>query len=982
MSKLVTARIPAAALSIALGVSIVAVPQMAEPAPATAQEASEASNFSPSNIHFKSLTDRDGNKIESGVVTNNPKAIQDGIYLENGARVNYTIDVPADTKPGDAVWLGFSAIRGDNSDEWISSAMLFTTPHDIVVDGKVIAKADPYAEGLRISFTDEIGSYGAINGVEVASGVTTSTYRSWRAGYAKQRAEEGLEPNKIMGPSSVDFTVREMKSTNDGSKRSTTFVEDNYPDNPTSSHGSVTNLSFQQAVSAVSHDDAINLKRYVGRAMRDSASTEESLILDGYITVPINDPEIYKNASDTYTFTVAPSSGFSDKYPDWKFNRNYKITRVTEGATVKSQKFNPDGTITITLENVAPSTQPRVYFDNIGRVSGYIPGKYTLLLKNDPFGTVVYNHTGKQGVSAYDDLTKLHGDAELTGFVDGKNAGNANAPIPVAGTKKTVKFAVKNTGNVPIVAPELTFPDGTVKTLEDVTIPEGETKTVSVEYDFPEDETVLNWKFESAFMDKPAGYTMYVGPKDTSAEDAAEATKKQQEALDKIAKELEEQKKQNADQNSKLDELNKKLDENNKLTGEQNKAIKDQTKTIKDGLDAQKDAIDKQTAAIDKVKQAIESGDKELADKLDEQTKALKEQNQAIKDQTAKIGASLDAVKKSIDDGNAAALAESKKQTAELAKNTAALKDQTAKLSEKLDNIDAELGNQTAELKKHTAELEKQVAALNKQVAELEGIKAQLAKSNKLTEATNAKLQAQIDESKKQTDALNGLIAANKDQTNRLEAQLGALTEVQKKQIQESIDQSKYLERIAKALERANELSISQHRDQLAQWKIENGFSKDEQDMRHHSSKLGRCISTDPALPLMILIPAGLAAAFNMPGMDGLVKSAGDQIGRMNMDIQRATGINNAIPADIQSAINSFNHNYGNAVTTGAITLGGLTAAVGAAIGINNLINNCFDEADDEVGRERTPRTPLKDSAVLPRETETAEYAAAEDTTA
>lgn len=265
-------------------------------------------------------------------------------------------------------------------------------------------------------------------------------------------------------------------------------------------------------------------------------------------------------------------------------------------------------------------------------------------------------------------------------------------------------------------------------------------------------------------------------------------------------------------------------------------------------------------------------------------------------------------------------------------------KDTNAKQQETLDKI--------------AEDLKKQNEALEKQAKELQGVKEQLDKSNKLTEETNKKLQDQID--------------ATKDQTKKIEAQLKQLNDVQKHELEE-------LKKQSKALEKTNEILLNQHRAQLEQWKIENGFAKDEQDDRHHSSKLGRCISTDPALPLMLLIPAGLVAAFNMPGMDGLVKSAGDQIGRMNMDIQRATGINNAIPADVQSAINAFNHNYGDAVTTGAVTIGGLAAAVGAAIGINNLVNNCFDEADDEVGRERTPHTKLEDSAVLPREDENGE---------
>ena len=377
--------------------------------------------------------------------------------------------------------------------------------------------------------------------------------------------------------------------------------------------------------------------------------------------------------------------------------------------------------------------------------------------------------------------------AEVTPMIAGFDKGvGVDTPAPVAGTKQTFEFEVHNTGDTYMAAPEVTLPNGEKTVVPGVKIGPGKTGVVQVDYDVPKDATRLEFGVDfPRFTLNTTSHTFRIGPEDTSAKEAAEAAKKQQETLDKIAEDL-------------------------------------------------------------------------------------------------------------------------KKQNAEL----------------------------------------------KKQTKELQGVKDQLKKSNELTEETNKKLQDQID--------------ATKDQTKKIEAQLKKLNDVQERELKELIRQSK-------ALEKTNEILLNQHRAQLKQWEIENGFAKDEQDDRHHSSKLGRCISTDPALPLMILIPAGLAAAFNVPGMDSLAKSAGDQIGRMNMDIQRATGINNAIPADIQSAINSFNHNYGDALTTGAITIGGLAAAVGAAIGINNLMNNCFDEADDEVGRKRTPHTPLEDSAVLPRDGENGE---------
>lgn len=284
-----------------------------------------------------------------------------------------------------------------------------------------------------------------------------------------------------------------------------------------------------------------------------------------------------------------------------------------------------------------------------------------------------------------------------------------------------------------------------------------------------------------------------------------------------------------------------------------------------------------------------------------------------------------------------------------------------------LDDINKNLEDQHAELVKQTDSLKKQADSLNKQVGELEKIKSELAKANKLSEEMNNKLQLQIDESKKQTEALNGLIKSNNEQTAMLDKQLGELNETQKLQLKESIKQSIDLSRIADALERRNQILIDQHKDQLKQWDIENGFAQDEQNDRKHSMNLKRCMATDPGTPLLFLIPAGLALMFNMPGMQPLVKSASDQIASLNHNIQKATGMDNMLPADLQKNINNFNKQYGDVARAGGAGMAGLIGAVVSAIAISNLVNNCYADADKSVGRETPEPVKLSDSAFSSR---------------
>ena len=806
MSHKITARIPAAALSLALGVSIVAVPQVTEPVHATAQETASDHVLSPDAVKFAGLKDKDGKKVHGQVRSasyGNFGSDKDGPVVRNNGdfTLNFDIDI-ADAQPGDRLYIQptttytrkFGKIAGTEADsQWVGTRVVGNVPgRDLLVNGTKVGTVDIiHGGGIRVTFDDGVANFGSGTASVSATAHAWDSYED--TAITDDRAEnEG--PLKIHVSSYSKGDYKTPKDTRD----IPTDINTKF-------------MSYQQ------HTAAIRNRVYTGSgAVTVTPEGEGRLRFSCYQAPAGADYQVSltanRKADDKHAAWLMTRGDIKHNVTLYKYDEDGRETdKTTDPETIK--KWAPDmkidvtktgGTVNIKATGVPDNYQPVVTFTAadggpLGIASyqpntnfHYEPREYTPLDETAREADAQGVSTNLGRMEPVADMPESTGveykrTAEVTPMIAGFDKGvGVDTPAPVAGTKQTFEFEVHNTGDTYMAAPEVTLPNGEKTVVPGVKIGPGKTGVVQVDYDVPKDATRLEFGVDfPRFTLNTTSHTFRIGPEDTSAKEAAEAAKKQQETLDKIAEDL-------------------------------------------------------------------------------------------------------------------------KKQNAEL----------------------------------------------KKQTKELQGVKDQLKKSNELTEETNKKLQDQID--------------ATKDQTKKIEAQLKKLNDVQERELKELIRQSK-------ALEKTNEILLNQHRAQLKQWEIENGFAKDEQDDRHHSSKLGRCISTDPALPLMILIPAGLAAAFNVPGMDSLAKSAGDQIGRMNMDIQRATGINNAIPADIQSAINSFNHNYGDALTTGAITIGGLAAAVGAAIGINNLMNNCFDEADDEVGRKRTPHTPLEDSAVLPRDGENGE---------
>ena len=757
-------------------------------------------------MKFAGLKDKDGKKVHGQVRSasyGNFGSDKDGPVVRNNGdfTLNFDIDI-ADAQPGDRLYIQptttytrkFGKIAGTEADsQWVGTRVVGNVPgRDLLVNGTKVGTVDIiHGGGIRVTFDDGVANFGSGTASVSATAHAWDSYED--TAITDDRAEnEG--PLKIHVSSYSKGDYKTPKDTRD----IPTDINTKF-------------MSYQQ------HTAAIRNRVYTGSgAVTVTPEGEGRLRFSCYQAPAGADYQVSltanRKADDKHAAWLMTRGDIKHNVTLYKYDEDGRETdKTTDPETIK--KWAPDmkidvtktgGTVNIKATGVPDNYQPVVTFTAadggpLGIASyqpntnfHYEPREYTPLDETAREADAQGVSTNLGRMEPVADMPESTGveykrTAEVTPMIAGFDKGvGVDTPAPVAGTKQTFEFEVHNTGDTYMAAPEVTLPNGEKTVVPGVKIGPGKTGVVQVDYDVPKDATRLEFGVDfPRFTLNTTSHTFRIGPEDTSAKEAAEAAKKQQETLDKIAEDL-------------------------------------------------------------------------------------------------------------------------KKQNAEL----------------------------------------------KKQTKELQGVKDQLKKSNELTEETNKKLQDQID--------------ATKDQTKKIEAQLKKLNDVQERELKELIRQSK-------ALEKTNEILLNQHRAQLKQWEIENGFAKDEQDDRHHSSKLGRCISTDPALPLMILIPAGLAAAFNVPGMDSLAKSAGDQIGRMNMDIQRATGINNAIPADIQSAINSFNHNYGDALTTGAITIGGLAAAVGAAIGINNLMNNCFDEADDEVGRKRTPHTPLEDSAVLPRDGENGE---------
>ena len=829
-SGVISRRIPAAALAIALGAGVVAVPQFTEAAPvAHAQEAQAESQFSPDAVKFEGILDKSGNAVhgtamsksyagnhpgEQGTVINN-----DGSYA-----FNFSIDV-ADAQGGDRVYikpttrytLKFGDKAGSESTStWVGTRVVGNVPNrPLMMNDVEIGTVDTiHGNGIRVTFNENVN--------DMKSGIAkvAATAHSWDAyetsGIDAKRADNsgplsivsevyhadanGKFPAK---PAAVEETPTDIVTKfssymqSSGAFRNRVYTNSGAVSVTPKGMGTLRDV-FYEAPFGSDYDVTLTPKE----GSEDAASWLLAKNVDYDVTMWNYDEE--GNTLDS----VKGKQKVAEKFPDLKID----VTREGAGIHIKTTGV-PEGwqpVIRVKTNDGSPlgtaSYQPNAKFDF---ESNYTPINDVAKNSRDTVGRTLGRIAPVAGMPESTG-TQYKRTAEVTPMVAGfaKGVGTTGEPAPVAGTKQTFEFEVRNTGDTYMAAPEVTTPDGEKKIVEGVTIAPGETGVVQVPYDVPKDATRLDFSVDfPRYTLNAKNHTFRIGPVDHSEEERQKA----------------------------------------------------------------------------------------------------------------------------------------------------------------LDDINKNLTDQHAELVKQTDSLQKQADSLNKQVGELEKIKSELAKANKLSEEMNNKLQLQIDESKKQTDALNGLIKSNNEQTAMFDKQLGELNETQKLQLKESIKQSIDLSRIADALERRNQILIDQHKDQLKQWDIENGFAQDEQNDRKHSKNLKRCVATDPGTPLLFLIPAGLALMFNMPGMQPLVKSASDQIASLNHNVQKATGMDNMLPADLQKNINNFNKQYGDVARAGGAGMAGLIGAVVSAIAISNLVNNCYADADKSVGRETPEPVKLSDSAFSSR---------------
>lgn len=962
MSFSIPTRIPAAALAIALGTTAVAVPQVTHAPVAQAQQAESESHFAPSAVKFDGIKDKEGNTVSGTLLSPGYKGKHrdaDGTVIpDNGDfTFNFSIDV-ADAQGGDRVYIQpttrYTPVFGKNAgnaqeSHWVGTRVIGNVPNrPLEMNGVQIGTVDiVHGGGIRVTFNDAVSDF------KSGTAQVSATAHSWDS---FESAAEEVDVRDNGGPLSIQVST--YRADENGKYSSTPVATAEIPTNNNTKFNSIqqqTNALRNRvyttagAVSVTPEGEGIlHFVRYQAPAGADyEVALRANDIATDYeaqwlMTKDIKHSLVVAEYDDNgeETGSVAGEKAIAEKYPDMSVDVSFE-----------------NSTIHIKATNVPEGVQPIVEFRDANNgalgVASYQPNAifefkrdYTPLDKTAEESRTTVNRTISR-IPAVAGMPENEGvaykrTAVVTPMVAGfaKGVGTTGEPAPVAGTKQTFEFEVHNTGETYMAAPEVTMPNGEKKIVAGVKIAPGETGVVQVPYDVPKDATRLNFGVDfPRYTLNAKEHTFRIGPVDHSAEE-------QQKTLDEIKDHLKEQEKT-------LSGLKDELAKNNDLTQDEIDAINKQTEALEKAIDEQKKAIDTLTDAVNK-------GAEDLATKIDEQTKAINDQTKAIDD-------GLTSLEKTIKDGNKAQLDELKKQTAALEDNTAALREQTETLERELDGINDKLADQNAELKKQTAELEKQSETLKRQAEALEGVKAELDEANKLSAEANLKLQGLIDESHKQVEALNGLIKSNNKQTAMLDAQLGQLNDTQKAALAESIKQSKDLSRIAAALERANEISLMGYKAQLAQWKIENGFAQDEQNMRHHKANFGRCVGTDPATPLLFLIPAGLALMFNMPGMNNIIKSAGDQIGALNYNIGKSMGAHNPLAAELNKNAATFNKNYGDALRVGGASIGALGAAVAAAIAISNLVNNCMDDADKSVGFEPQEHTSIKDSALSSR---------------
>lgn len=700
----------------------------------TEASAQEAGTFDPSNIEYLGFFDPDGNEY-TGLLTNaeDPKFGPDGATSASrvGSYVKLNITIPEGVKAGDGAFIKFNVDPKVNVPVIINRAEF-----DLEADGKVIGTVENTSYGAKITFNENVATVKNAE-ANLTLKMHPAPYLVWSSAEHQRRQDAGLPYAGLSDVLPVSMNVFPVVNGKVGTQATTTE----------------TPLSMQ--LFATYQDPDTNKKRFVVGAGEGAGTNDRVTILDGGVDTPINDPEIYPGASDTYDITVYPYVSPENGHPSWNFNTNFVLGEATNGATVTA-KYRTDGGIDLHFENVPAGKQSSVKLSNLGRVSSTVPAKYTLRAtqpdgKGINYGTRTGGVTGPSGADI--DLTLLNHDTKMVGTIEGKNASDPNNPAPVAGGKRTVRLALTNNGNTSLVAPTLTLPNGKKQTLEDVDIAPGETATVPVEYDIPADAYALNWKLESPFQETPVTLTQYVtegGPLSgdvtinpdgsvTIQTPDGPVTLAPKDAVDELEKDLKDANDKVADLQKQLDDEKKKSNANRDKIAELEKELEKAKTDLANTKDALKRAQDAAKAAQDSANNAQETANQALADlakeraRVDDLTKRADKAERDLKDARDRVAAlekENDAQQKQID--------QARKDVKDLQDKTKKLRADLTEAEKRVSTLEAENKKQQDQidaLVKENKTQQSQIDALKKQNGEqqkqIDGLKAGLRDANK-----------------------------------------------------------------------------------------------------------------------------------------------------------------------------------------------------------------------------------------------------------
>lgn len=312
----------------------------------------------------------------------------------------------------------------------------------------------------------------------------------------------------------------------------------------------------------------------------------------------------------------------------------------------------------------------------------------------------------------------------------------------------------------------------------------------------------------------------------------------------------------------------------------------------------------------------IEEGNKEQGKKLDEIAKSIKDGNENTNKNLKDINGELEKIgndtKRQADELDKIRK-ESEKQTTALDKikdNTKTLSDEAKKQAEYLKGIDGDLDTINAEVTKHTT-------ALN----------------------------TLADQSKKQTDNLGKINAALKE----LGKKYDTLNDTQKKKYEQL---KKQADELAKQTDELARQTAELKRQSDSQAMIVNQLKRlaDQQDVaagnEKHRDYVGRCLATNSGFAVSLILPIAAAIAGSNPGVQDMFNSASRNISDM-------------LGASSNPAVVDFNNRYGGMIQAGLQGIGGILAVLATAGAITGFINDCYQKADEETGRDIIDRPTM-----------------------